>query len=277
MDNTVMDELHSLINTLKKDNLEKDQHIARLKRSSMTLCDEAERTEHSYLNEIKTLETANQGLQQKLKSLNKYLPKKSIDNITETEVSEPNNYSKHQLEMEELKIKLSKAEIAVQEYSSILQDRDQNIIRMKDELDQMSKVGNEMLTTIRIFEDENKRYERELEQVKNDYDRKLAELTIKIKNTEYSKQKHKSGNGIDSNNTRSKVRQDNNYEGINKDSNFRGYTSNDMMGTQNADIDFAGENFSTLQKKHKILVLTDEYDDNDILAIVKKEMETHVK
>ena len=67
----VSNDLRAIIDELKAEIVEKDTHIERLKRSSVTFYDQAGSTEMDCLNEIKTLESTNAALKEDLLKLKK--------------------------------------------------------------------------------------------------------------------------------------------------------------------------------------------------------------
>lgn len=174
----VVDDLRSIIRELQTEISDKNNHIARLKRSSVSFCEEATRTEQEYIKEIETLTQKNEDLRERLnKSLqiiNKNV-KSSIDAVTQTKSALKDKHSQtHDI------IETPSKVVQIQQNEETnsnndektaleikIKEQSEDIQRLKDEIEESNSLSRNMISSIRVLEAENHSYSREIGWLKN--------------------------------------------------------------------------------------------------------------
>ena len=144
--------------------------------------------------------------------------------------------SDEKLRNEDLSIKLSASEVNLNECLSSVETKDQTMVGLKNQLQELMEVNKNMVGTIRLLEEENERYQKELEQVRYDFSKDYpgkSDMTTKV------------NNGLHHN------------EILNFNENINNILNNDLNKNRNDTI--SNNNLNKLAKSRQILLLTDEY------------------
>ena len=160
----VVDDLRSTIGELQTEIMEKNNHINRLKRSSVSFCEEVTRTEQEYTREIEILTQKNNDLREQLNK-NLELLNRSIKSFNDAETQTSGFLMNKQSQTVNITKTSSKAVQVHQIYQahstqteedeelrSLMEDNEQ----LREKLADLESMRSSLLTSIEVLEVENK-------------------------------------------------------------------------------------------------------------------------